>query len=161
MGLDVSHGAWHGAYSAFDRWRREIARLTDVPWLVMDGVYKPPASYITEYLKPGTEYNGGPQSGDPRAVMAGHWIEETAAWLPVQWESLRYDVIHELLNHSDCDGVIDWRVCDGLANRLEGLLPLLPTEPDTGHIGDWREKTQTFIDGLRLAAEHQENLVFG
>lgn len=25
MGLDVSHDAWHGAYSAFTRWRHEIA----------------------------------------------------------------------------------------------------------------------------------------
>jgi len=31
MGLDTSHDAWHGAYSAFMRWRTEIARCIDVP----------------------------------------------------------------------------------------------------------------------------------
>ena len=26
MGLDCSHGCWHGAYSAFMRWRAKLAR---------------------------------------------------------------------------------------------------------------------------------------
>ncbi len=37
MGLDTSHNAWHGAYSAFMRWRTEIARLIDVPLDKMEG----------------------------------------------------------------------------------------------------------------------------
>lgn len=28
MGLDVSHDAWHGAYSAFHRWRTALAEAT-------------------------------------------------------------------------------------------------------------------------------------
>ena len=28
MGLDISHDTWHGAYSAFHRWREKIADLT-------------------------------------------------------------------------------------------------------------------------------------
>ncbi len=27
MGLDVSHDCWHGAYSAFMRWRRKLAEV--------------------------------------------------------------------------------------------------------------------------------------
>jgi hypothetical protein len=26
MGLDTTHGCWHGAYSAFHRWRTEVAQ---------------------------------------------------------------------------------------------------------------------------------------
>ncbi len=28
MGLNVSHGAWDGAYSAFMRWRRKLAEVS-------------------------------------------------------------------------------------------------------------------------------------
>lgn len=31
MGLDTSHGCWHGAYSAFMRWRRMIAQCAGFP----------------------------------------------------------------------------------------------------------------------------------
>lgn len=38
MGLDTSHDAWHGPYSSFQRWRREIAELAGLPPLdQMDG----------------------------------------------------------------------------------------------------------------------------
>lgn len=31
MGLDVSHDAWHGAYSAFTRWRNCLAEDAGYP----------------------------------------------------------------------------------------------------------------------------------
>ncbi len=38
MGLDVSHGCWHGPYSAFHRWRVQLAELAKYPPLgLMDG----------------------------------------------------------------------------------------------------------------------------
>ena len=40
MGLDVSHGCWRGAYSAFMRWRCHIADALDMPPLMlMEGFY--------------------------------------------------------------------------------------------------------------------------
>lgn len=37
MGLDTSHDAWHGPYSAFGRWRGEIAKLIGIDLKAMEG----------------------------------------------------------------------------------------------------------------------------
>jgi len=118
MGLDVSHGCWEGAYSAFMRWRIEIARVAGIDLLAMEGF-------------------GGAMS----------------------WSNLKPDVLHVLLYHSDCDGSIEVEHLEPLANRLTDLLPLLSGDGG-GHIGNYREKTQTFIDGLRLAASLNEPIEF-
>lgn len=120
MGLDTSHGCWNGAYSAFMRWRTEIAKCAGINLHEMDG-------FIT---------NGK------------------------SWEPYKDDVLTELLYHSDCDGDLDWKICDKLADRLEELLPLLPTAVAGGHIGSWHEKTKTFITGLREAFNAKENVDF-
>lgn len=31
MGLDTTHDAWHGPYSSFNEWRREIAKAAGMP----------------------------------------------------------------------------------------------------------------------------------
>jgi hypothetical protein len=31
MGLDTTHDCWHGAYSAFMRWRRKLAEVAGYP----------------------------------------------------------------------------------------------------------------------------------
>jgi hypothetical protein len=126
MGLDVSHGAWHGAYSAFHRWRLKLATLAHIPLHRMEGYYREL-----------------PEDQDRAPV------------LPLTWESLPPDPLHILLEHSDCDGDIAPEDCAKLADRLEELLPLLPNEDD-----DWRNKTQRFIDGLRLATSRNEPLEF-
>jgi hypothetical protein len=44
MGLDTSHDAWHGAYSAFTRWRNTVAAAAGYAvWDVMyeDGYQSP------------------------------------------------------------------------------------------------------------------------
>jgi hypothetical protein len=61
------------------------------------------------------------------------------------------DALVTLLDHSDCDGSIVAKECAPLANRLEQLLPKL-----TG----WGEQTQQFINGLRAAAEADEDVEF-
>lgn len=119
MGLDTSHDAWHGAYSAFHRWRNEIAKAADIPPLdSMEGF-------------------GG----------------------AVRWDQLKPDPLHVLLHHSDCDGEIAPEDCAKIADRLEELLPKLP-DGDHPHIGNWRDKTQRFIDGCRAAAAANEPLDF-
>ena len=44
--------------------------------------------------------------------------------------------------------------------QLEKLIPLLPEEEAGGHIGIWKNKTQKFVDGLRLAYSKKENVEF-
>jgi len=126
MGLDTTHDCWHGAYSAFHRWRVEIAAAAGLNLQAMAGFE-------------------GFHSGGVRGTA---------------WELLKPDVLWVLLDHSDCDGKISWKKCEKLAARLEGLLPLLPDEDGGGHIGNWRVKTQQFIDGLRLAQSLKEDVRF-
>lgn len=124
MGLDTTHDCWHGAYSAFHRWRTKLAEVAGLPPLdKMDGFERDDIS--------------------------------------ITWSSLKYDVLHILLNHSDCDGSIPHKYCRPLAERLKELLPALDElPPDTGHIGVWRDKTQQFIDGLLLADGLGEDVEF-
>lgn len=141
MGLWVSHGCWTGAYSAFSRWREQLARsagydVAKVTWenddLFMNG----------------------------RDCVLIDWGHITMANVMGDWDKTPTDPLLVLITHSDCEGVIHPAQADPLADRLTELLPLLPGEADLGHIGDWRMKTQAFIDGLRAAVEAGEDVEF-
>ena len=141
MGLDTSHGCWHGAYPAFGRWREEIARAAGLP----------PLEFMEGFYDEGSVFWDSCGRRD---------VSRLAEDLPIRWDCLRPSPLFTLLHHSDCEGEIAWEECAAIADALEELLPKLPTEEDGGHFGDWRETTQGFIDGLRLAAECQENVEF-
>lgn len=149
MGLDTSHDAWHGAYSAFMRWRTEIARLAGMPPLMAMESFWHGGSHLTSMV----------------ANIEPQWVREAFHReifneLPIKWASLKPDPLHALLHHSDCDGEIAPEDCVKIADRLEELLPLFPAGDGGGHIGDWRDKTQKFIDGCRAAAAANEPLDF-
>lgn len=153
MGLDCSHDAWHGAYSAFMRWRKEIAKVAGLPPLeLMEGFYCPTRGnghdIPTIYLGPNTD------------DLTRNCITQLEASLPIRWDCLKPSPLHELLNHSDCDGEIAADRCGPIADELEKLIPLLPDGEAGGHIGHWREKTQQFVKGLREAAAAGEPLDF-
>lgn len=158
MGLDTTHDAWHGAYSAFMRWRCEIAKVAGLPPLeLMEGFFVPQRA-------PGAQFDGtiptiymGLAVRDDTAM---HAIGRIEASLPIKWDCLKPSALHELLCHSDCDGEIPAELCRPIADELEKLLPLLPEGSAGGHIGNWRDKTQQFIDGLRRAAAANEPLGF-
>lgn len=68
-----------------------------------------------------------------------------------------------LLGHSDCDGKIHHKDCDAIANCLEELLPSLrriDSEETAPQGYSYTECTQSFVDGLRLAASKKENVEF-
>lgn len=164
MGLDTTHDCWHGAYSAFGRWREGLAKAAGIPLHLMERYYSPddmfhgpPTHAALEWAAP---REGGPLCKSHYGPELYHWIERISEWLPIKWGALNPDVLHILLDHSDCDGWIPAEHCAALADRLEQLMPILPTEDDPGHIGNWQEKTQKFIDGLRLAASRNENVEF-
>lgn len=77
----------------------------------------------------------------------------------IKWESLAPDVIHVLLNHSDCDGFIERADCKPLADRLKELLPLLP-DAYPGWRDYYRDKTTMFIRGLMLAHNKKQRVEF-
>ncbi len=171
MGLGVSHGCWRGAYSAFHRWRIEIARAAGLPALeLMEGFW------TTAYANSGLALSirvdldtlrRYVEREHPNAYHPDHHPgpgislkEFLAGFEPIRWDVLRPDPLHILLRHSDCDGAIAAADCGAIADRLEELLPRLPRTPDHGHIGDWTAKTQAFIDGLRRAAQLGEDIEF-
>jgi hypothetical protein len=141
MGLWVSHECWTGAYSAFSRWREQLARtagytVAKVTWEDRD-----------------TFLNGSD-------CVLIDWGHITMANVMGDWDETPVDPLLVLIAHSDCEGVIHPAQAGPLADRLTELLPLLPDEADLGHIGDWRTKTQAFIDGLRAAVEAGEDVEF-
>jgi hypothetical protein len=133
MGLDTSHNAWHGAYSAFGRWRDKLAEVA------------------------GYRFYRDPRDG--REYPSLNWDAITEDNLYGQWEAIPEDPLILLIAHSDCDGEIQPEHCGPLADRLEQLLPRLSGEGG-GHIGLYQEKTRQFVDGLRLAAGLGEPLEF-
>jgi hypothetical protein len=137
MGLDCSHGAWHGAYSSFSRWRNAVAEA---------------AGYSLE-------------TGDHLTYPALDWGSLPHATLEGIWEETPEDPLLVLLAHSDCNGDIFPAQAGPLADRLEELLPEIAKKhaADWGHItrdGGMVAVTQRFIDGLRLAQSLDEPLRF-
>ena len=41
--------------------------------------------------------------------------------IPIKWNTLRYDTLHNLINHSDCDGTLSWRIAGKIAKRLKEI----------------------------------------
>lgn len=142
MGLDASHNCWHGAYGAFSRWRDKVAEVAG--YAVWPVVY--------EKLSNGTGFG--------RDTIMLDWGHVTDANLMGDWAETPADPLIVLFAHSDCDGVIHPQQAGPLADRLAEILPLLPDGDGAGHIGNWRNTTQQFIDGLRAAAAAGEDVVF-
>lgn len=145
MGLDTSHGAWHGAYSAFMRWRRKIAQLGGWPPLqLMEGFISDSDLYAF--------------SQDYKAEAA-RLMEEFS--LPLKWDLNPDRRLIPLLTHSDCDGQLSVEELKQIVPALRELLPRLKDEPEAfGHIGNWHDKTMTFIEGCEEAIAANEPLDF-
>jgi hypothetical protein len=68
-----------------------------------------------------------------------------------RWPSPEREPLVWLLSHSDCDGEISVEQQIPIARRLEEIIDGLAVHEGAGHIANWRDKTQAFIDGLRAA----------
>jgi hypothetical protein len=150
MGLDTSHNCWHGAYSAFMRWRQEVARAAGLPPLqLMEGFYAADSAFH-----------------DPFWAIKGlsdnerYLAENLKRSLPIKWDCLKPSALYKLLYHSDCCGHLEWKDCDAIADELETVAARMPEGEGGGRIGNWRKTTQQFIDGLREAARNHENVEF-
>src|SRR5690606_32189044 len=102
MGLDCSHDAWHGAYSAFMRWREKLAEVAGLPPLeLMEGFYQP---LEDRSFAPPTLYHG-PETMTPYVGDRPRFARMDDR-LPISWDCLRPSALYELLYHSDSDGEI-------------------------------------------------------
>jgi hypothetical protein len=139
MGLDMSHDAWHGAYSAFSRYRNQVAEAAGYALETIDGEYG-----RREYVR--LDWDAFPD-----ATIDGDWGDV------VPDDALLY-----LIVHSDCEGHLEPEACARLADRLEDLMPKIRNIPkaDFGPVRTAADKTQQLIDGLRRAASVPERLEF-
>ena len=140
MGLDTSHDCWSGAYSAFSRWRDELARAAGY-------TFKP---FETEF-------------GTREFVAEINWDALQPKNYDGEWDRIPEDPLIILLAHSDCDGEIKAEHAQLIADRLESLLDKLPADEEaSGHLSryGYRGTTERFIEGLRLAAEAGEPVEF-
>jgi len=151
MGLDCSHDAWKGSHNAFLTWRRKLAEVAGLPPLdLMEGFYTSLAPY---------NFGSIPTLSSIADKETANRLRVLEPGLPIQWECLKPDALHELL-YQNYRGQLAPERCLAVASRLEELLPKLPTTEAPVHIRNWREKTQIFIDGLRRAAQAGETLRF-
>lgn len=150
MGLNCTHGAWDGAYSAFHSWRLALAKAAELPPLdFMEGFYIPLDN--DGYVMPPTFFN-------VKGLSEIFNIFDES--LPIKWSSLKPMALYELLYHSDCEGDIKPENCNAIADDLEKLIPLMPDQGNGGHIDNYQKVTKKFVDGLRKAAENNEPLKF-
>lgn len=146
MGLNISHGAFDGSYSTFNRLRESIAKYAGVPPLgIMQGFYVKDG-----FRDPMLEVNLLFAKDDYRVRMLNNIFDQ----FPIKWDSLKPSYIHELLYHSDCDGYINWKACEKIANELEKLLPLMSEDAFC------KERTECLIIGMRLAYSKKQKLEF-
>ena len=141
MGLDVSHDCWSGAYSAFSRWRNEMARVAG--YHVRPVSYDDHGSYETVLIDWGHL---------PDGCLDGAWPETPA------------DPLMVLIAHQDCEGSIFRDQQIPLAERLEELAPLV-IEPEgwNGHVGrngGFAACALQFAKGLRDAYAADETVEF-
>lgn len=142
MGLDISHNAFHGAYTAFNRFRNAICK-------VLGGTYPP-------HPKDAVDDGGNPL--DP-----SRWY-----WDGDKYSQSTHPGLYLLLCHSDCDGEIKPNDCKLIARELKRFVrpgfedPSLVGMAD-GHLayqGGYLAVLDKFIKGCEDAATVNEPLIF-
>jgi len=153
MGLDTTHNAFHGAYSAFNRFRQCVAEA-------IGGSFPDHYEYGLGGAPIPVVRNGkfGPYRRKPG-------MEEHRWYWGEGYSKETHPGLYEFFMHEDCDGEISPEMCVKVADELEALLPAIEALGWNafGHIardGGFVAVTQRFIDGCRAAAAEGEPLDF-
>jgi len=85
--------------------------------------------------------------------MVGFKSRNEEGGVNIEWESLKPDIIHVLLDHPDCEGDIPHAQCKELGDRLMELVDDLPEDY-------YKDKARQFALGLFDAASRKENVEF-
>ena len=151
MGLDCSHDAFHGAYSAFNRLRQAVCKA-------IGGSYPPHWIYSPKgeilYF-----FSGMPATREDLDPDLFYWDDEG------DYNPDSHPGLFEFLRHSDCDGEISPTMADKVAGDLEEILPRVKDLgwESAGHIkarGGFVEVLRKFIDGCRRASQSEEPIIF-
>ncbi|PAV30260.1 hypothetical protein CIL05_07265 [Virgibacillus profundi] len=133
MGLDVSHDAFNGAYSAFNRFR----------WFVLKSIGGSYPPHGNKELNEGYWYFGDGYSPETHKGLT---------------EFLKHSDCDGEISPEMCK-----IVADELEEIMPQIEKLAETEESYGHIkgnGGYVEVTKRFIEGCRLAHERNEPLEF-
>jgi hypothetical protein len=146
MGLDCSHNAFHGAYSAFNRFRQAVC-------FALGGSFPPHWKHNPDFSitkGPNDEFTYD-RTLDEGVIYFGRYLDEDSG-------------LAIFLKHSDCDGEISPEDCTKVADELESLLPEIEKYGmGGGHIsarGGYADVARKFIGGCREAAKSNEPLIF-
>ena len=148
MGLNCTHNAFDGAYSAFNRFRQAVC-------FIIGGSYPP--HYLYQPDGQLTEVDGHIVYQKELDENRFYWGEgRTPKENPGLWE---------FLTHSDCDGSISPSMCKKVANELEELVPAMRelNWEAHGHLernGGYAATLEQFIAGCRAAHKARQSLKF-
>lgn len=135
MGLDTTHDCFHGAYSAFNRFRQYIAKGCG-------GSFPP---HDPEF-----------RDDDENKPLPGHWYYEPKIVPEEHREGMTL-----FLGHSDCDGIFTPQEAIKVAKFLRWVAPRVQAV-EWGHIqGPVDARILKFAEGCELAASRNENVEFG
>lgn len=149
MGLDTSHDAWHGGYGRFDRWRVWLAWQIGIPLDLMEGFYDlgnhNPLALLNHKYPTGEE-------------LDMHELRKIFKYFPLKWSAFKPNALHSLLDHSDCDGYLNWSECKKISKELTKIISDLQETDDNKLFLD---ETKQFLSGCNLAVRKKEKLIFG
>lgn len=143
MGLDVSHNAFSGAYSAFNRLRQEVA-------------YAAGGSFPPHWIR---DSEGSVVLDNNGSPVKNRKLTDEYIYLPDDCG----DGLREFLAHSDCDGEISPEMCKKVADDLEVVADKMEEIEAVGHLrkyGTYAEAVRTFAAGCRDAHDANESLEF-
>ena len=139
MAFFISHGAFIGTYESFFQWRRTIAWCIGIDLLRMQGFEKSSLDILEHYKK----------VGSPPGLVYDY--EKAVTYDPMPWRGI-IDPLKYLLKGDKQDGELSPEICGLVANRLEEILGVVPT--NSLYI------TDKFIKGCRKANELGQPLVW-
>lgn len=151
MGLDCSHDAFSGGYSAFNRLRQFVAAAA--------GGSFPPHWVVGE----DGEFEVDEDTG---LIKRDESLDGDLIYFSEEHSTEKYPGLKEFLGHSDCDGEISAEMCTVVADDLKALIPQMKKMkwPAVGHIargGGYLAMVKKFIAGCREAAAAKQPLTFG
>lgn len=152
MGLNCSHEAFDGAYSAFNSFRQVVMKAF--------GGSFPPHNFqgFRNGVITREDLTGEAEPLDNSLIYFSDPRSDKKVDVP--------DGLYEFLTHSDCDGEISPEMCAKVADDLESLLPKIEAmtgTPWSGHVegrGGYASVTRRFIAGCRAANKANEPLEF-